>query len=122
MQYIDSRQNAYSGAYTRQFMLDDFKNKFLLNPPTVDIGFLFAYSVARLMHLSRLPTHALASSFAAQLEANLLFDLTLVIDGTLKAKNQGEWKFVKHAKFLLQGVGQALTEQEFGEINQSLGQ
>jgi hypothetical protein len=119
MVYIASRQNAYSSAYSRQFILDNFKDKFLLKPPTVDIGFLFAYTVARLMHLSKLPSHALASRFAAQLEANLLFDLTLVIDGTLKAKNQTEWKFFDHARFLLKAVAQPLTDQELGEINQA---
>ena len=119
MIYIDSRQNAYSATYGRPFILDDFKNKFLLNPPTVDIGFLFAYSIARLMPLSKLPIHALASGFAAQLEATLLFDLTLVIDGTLKAKNPGEWKFANHAGFLLRAVAQPLTDQELGEVNQA---
>lgn len=119
MVYIDSRQNAYSESYGRPFKLDDFKNKFLLKPPTVDLGFIFAYSVARLMHLAKLPAHALASGFVAQLEANLLFDLTLVIDGALKAKNQGEWKFVKHASFLLQAVTQPLTDQELSEVNQA---
>jgi len=105
--------------YSRPFILDDFKNKFLLKPPTIDLGFLFAYTVARLMQLAKLPSHALASSFAAQLEANLLFDLTLVIDGTLKDKNQGEWKFFKHAGFLLATVSQPMTDQELSLVNQS---
>ncbi len=119
MRYIEARQNVYSATYGRPLILDDFKSKFLLKPPTVDIGFLFAYSVARLMHLSGLPGHALASSFAAQLEANLLFDLTLVIDGTIKAQNPAQWKFAHHASFLLQAVGQPLTDPELGEVNQA---
>jgi len=119
MLFIDSFQNRYSAQYSRQFILDDFKNKFLNNPPTVDIGFLFAYTVARLMHLAEVPDHALASGFAAQLEANLLFDLALVLDGTIKSKNPGEWKFSKHASFLLQTLGEPLTDNEFGEVNQA---
>jgi hypothetical protein len=119
MVYIDSFQNNYSSQYARPFKLDDFKNKFLLNPPTVDLGFLFAYTVARLMHLAGVPDHALTSSFAAQLEANLLFDLTLVIDGTIKTKNVGEWKFSKHASFLLNALGEPLTDNELGEVNQA---
>lgn len=119
MLYIDARQNAYSSGYGRPFILENFKDKFLLNPPNVDLGFLFAYSVARLMQLSKVPSHALASGFAGQLEANLLFDLALVIDGTIKAKNPGEWRFVKHAGFLLDRVAHSLTEQELREVNQA---
>ena len=119
MVYIDAKQNAYSDAYQSGFMLDTFKNKFLLTPPSVDIGFLFAYSVARLMQLSKLPAHALASSFAAQLESNLLFDLTLVIDGALRAKNPTKWKFIHQAEFLLRSIGEPLTAQDLGEVNQA---
>lgn len=121
MLYIDARQNLYSAAYGRPFILENFKDRFLVKPPTVDIGFLFAYSVARLMQLSKIPAHALANGFAAQLESNLLFDLTLVIDGTLRAKNPAKWKFVHHAQFLLQTIGEPLTEQELGEVNQAFG-
>ena len=121
MRYIDARQNAYSATYGRPFILENFKDKFLLKPPNVDIGFLFAYSVARLMQLSKTPDHALASGFAAQLESNLLFDLTQVIDGTIRAKNPTKWKFVHHAEFMLQIVGEPLTEQELGEVNQAFG-
>jgi len=117
MQYINHRQNLYSSKFGRKFILDDFKNKFLLSPPNIDIGFLFAFTVARLMKLSRVPSHALMSRFAGQLELNILFDLTLVIDGTLKNKNRTEWKFVKHAEFLLDAVGHHLALDQLGEIN-----
>jgi hypothetical protein len=117
MKYIDHRQNPYSAKYARTFILDDFKNKFLLSPPSIDIGFLFAFTIARLMKLSEVPPHALLSRFAGQLESNILFDLALVIDGTLKEKNQAEWKFSKHAEFLLDSVGHSLSMEQIGEIN-----
>jgi len=119
MRYMDSRQNNYSARYSRQFHLEHFKDHFLLSPPSVDIGFLFAYSVARLMQLSDLPDHALASGFAAQLEANILFDLALVIDGTIKSKNPTKWKFIHHAEFLLAQFNEFLTEDQLREINQA---
>lgn len=119
MLYIGDRQKAYSATYSRPFSLDNFKDKFLLKPPSVDIVSLFSYSLAQLMQLSKIPARALASGFAAQLESNLLFVLTLVIDGIIKAKNPTKWKFVHHAEFLLQIVREPLTEQELGEINQA---
>lgn len=121
MRFLDSRQNVYSAAYDRPFKLDDFKTKFLHTPPAVDIGFLFTYTVARLMQLLDVPEPALLTSFASQLQANLLFDLTLVIDGAIKAKNTGKWKFIHHAECLLGVVGQPLTGAELGEINQAFG-
>lgn len=119
MRYIDARQNVYSARYSRPFILDTFKNKFLLSPPSVDLGFLFAYSVARLMQLSRVPSHALANEFAGQLESNLLFDVALVIDGTIKAKNAGDWRFIRHAEFLLGSYGEPLSQQELADVNQA---
>lgn len=119
MRYLDSRQNKYSSRYGRPFILEHFKDKFLLRPPSVDIGFLFAYSVARLMRWSEIPQHAVASRFAAQLEANLLFDLTLVIDGAIKEKNPDKWKFIHHAEYLLDKVGQPLSEAQLGEVNEA---
>ncbi len=117
MKYIDHRQNNYSAKFARKFILDEFKSKFLLSPPSIDIGFLFAFTVARLMKLAEVPSHALMSRFAGQLEANILFDLALVVDGTIKKMNPGEWKFIKHAEFLLTSVGSPLTTQELREIN-----
>lgn len=119
MKYIDHRQNLYSAKYARSFILDDFKVKFLGSPPSIDIGFLFAFTVARLMRLSDVPTHALKSRFAGQLKANIIFDLALVIDGTLKEKNPSQWKFAHHAEFLLNSVNSPLTNQQLGEINGS---
>jgi len=98
--FLDGLQNQYSLVYKRQFRLEDFKNKFLLTPPSTDIVFLFSYAIARLLRLGDIPTHALQNDFAGQLQMNILFDLTLVIDGAIKAKNPGKWRFVEHAKFL----------------------
>lgn len=119
MKYLDARQNKYSSRYNRPFQLVDFKSEFLQTPPNVDIGFLFAYTVARLMHLERVPAQALSTGFAGQLEANLLFDLALVIDGAIKDKNPSTWRFIDHAEHLLQIVGEPLDNAQLGEISQA---
>jgi len=120
MKFLDSRQNKYSSRYNRTFQLEDFKSKFLHAPPSVDIGFLFAYTVARLMQLANIPSRALLTSFASQLEANLLFDLALVIDGAIKKKNPSKWRFIHHAEHLLSSVGEPLNEAQLSEINNAI--
>ena len=117
MRFLDGLQNQYSSIYNRQFRLEDLKNKFLLAPPSTDIVFLFSYAVARLLRLGEIPKHALQSDFAGQLEMNILFDLTLVIDGAIKAKNPTKWRFAEHAKFLSRKAGSPLNLNQLRVIN-----
>jgi hypothetical protein len=115
--FLNDLQNYYSNLYGRQFTLEDFRTRFLSTPPTIDAVFLFAFAIARLMRLSKLPKHILASRFAGQLEANILLDLTLVIDAALKAKNQTKWRFIDHAEFLTYSARDPLTSKELQHIN-----
>jgi len=119
MKYLDDRQNTYSSRHNRPFQLADFKSQFLNTPPSVDIAFLFAYTVARLMQLHSVPARALSTGFAGQLEANLLFDLALVIDGAIKNRNPNSWRFIDHAEYLLRNAGQPLNNAQLGDINQA---
>lgn len=115
--YLDERRSQYSAKYIRSFGLDDFKRKFLEAPPNTGVAFLFAYTIARLMKLSSLPAHTLQTSFAAQIEANLLFDIALVVDAAIKAKNGIKWKFIDHAEFISSVVRQPLSAQELADIS-----
>jgi tetratricopeptide (TPR) repeat protein len=115
--FLNELQNFYSTIYSRPFTLEDFRNRFLLKPPGVDAVFLFAFALARLMRLSKLPQHALTSRFAGQLEANILFDLTLVIDAAIKAKNPNKWRFIDHAEFLTFSAKDPLPIQSLQHIN-----
>jgi len=117
--FLNELQNAYSATYSRPFILDDFREKFLEVPPTTEALFLFAYVVARLMRLNALPPHGLKSRFAGQLELTVLFNLTLVIDAAIKAKNPGKWQFVDHAEYLLGRTHSSMSKGELSEINNS---
>ncbi len=55
--------------------------------------------------------------FAAQVEANLLFDIALVIDAAIKVKNPGQWKFIGHAEHLLAASAHPLSIQHLKDIN-----
>jgi tetratricopeptide (TPR) repeat protein len=114
---LNDLQNHYSDLYGRPFTLEDFRSRFLSQPPSIDVVFLFAFAMARLMRLSRLPQYTLASRFAGQLEASILFDLTLVIDAAIKAKNPAKWRFIDHAKFLTSSAKEPITLKSLQYIN-----
>lgn len=108
---------SYCGLYGKSLTLDDFQKRFLINPPNMDTIFLFVYTLARLNHLQDVPNYALSSGFAGQLEMNLLFDLTLVLDAAVKAKNAAHWKFIDHVVYLSNIAGLGISEDKFKEIN-----
>ncbi len=69
------------------------------------------------MKFSSLPQHTRQSEFAGQLEENLLFDITLVIDGAIKSKNATKWKFIDHAEYVSKKVGQPISKTQLTDIN-----
>lgn len=116
-QFLNDLQNNYTAQYGRQFVLEDFRSRFLNSPPSTDIVFLFAYTVARLMRLDASPSYALQSRFSGQLFINLLFDLTLSIEAAAKAKNPQGNSFINHAKFISQKAKDALSIAKLRELN-----
>jgi hypothetical protein len=117
--FLNELQNYYSSIYSRTFTLEDFRTRFLLKPPTVEAVFLLAFALARLMRLTKLPEHALKSRFAGQLEGNILFDLTLVIDAAMKAKNPTAWRFIDHAEYLTYSAKDPLPKHALQQVNAS---
>ncbi len=108
---------SYNCSRNRKFSIDDFRNRFLSKPPNLDAVFLFVYSLARIRNIELVPIYALSSEFAAQLEINLLFDVALVIDDTIKGKNSNGKKFIEHAEFLSNSATLGLTQDKLGQIN-----
>ena len=107
----------YNTTYHRTLTINAVKRRFIDTPPSVETVFLLTYTVARLMKVTRLPRHVTSNPFAGQLQLNVLFDLTLVIDTAIKEKNRGQWKFINHAERLLTAAGHPLTNQQLGDIN-----
>jgi len=93
------------------------KHRFIDTPPSVDTVFLLTYTIARLRKIAELPGHVTSNPFAGQLQLNLLFDVTLVIDTAIKNKNQTQWQFIDHAEHLLAAAGHPLTIQQLGDVN-----
>lgn len=97
--------------------LDQFQSKLLASPPSRDIVFLFAHTIARLHKIVSSPHHTQKTDFVGQLLMNLFFDITLVIDAVIQTKNNAQWKFIDHAIFLSGHAGLSLNNNKLGAIN-----
>lgn len=117
MRYVDERQNAYSRDYSSKFKTDDLRTKFLISHPNLETVFIFAFTVARLMQLSDVPSYMLTNKFASQIQTNLFFDLIKVIDAAIHEKNSQQDSYSQHAAFLLNSIGAQMTQNDLGEVN-----
>ena len=107
--FFDGHVENYATTYSRQFTIDDVKRRFLDAPPDIEIVFLLTYTIARLKKLLEMPEHAINNPFAGQLQINLLFDLTLVIDNSIKSRSRSGASFIDHAEDLLDAAGSPLS-------------
>jgi hypothetical protein len=107
----------YATTNQRALTIEDVKRRFLDTPPSADTVFLLTYTIARLRKIAELPGHVTSNPFAGQLQLNLLFDITLVIDTAIQNKNQTQWKFIDHAEHLLTAAGHRLTKQQLRDIH-----
>lgn len=121
--FLNGHIRKYNKTYMRAFTLEDFRGRFLTNPPSIEAVSLLGYVVAKLMRLKLMPKFSLESDFASQLEGNFLFDLVCVVDEAIRFKNPpGGWKFMESAKHLSGKRGGSLTEARLRELNARFNQ
>lgn len=110
--FIEVLIDHYSAEYKTSFGLQPFTEQFLLklqiSEGGLDLLFMFAYTVARLMRFSAFNGDVVHTGFASQIEVNLLFDLALVIEGTMKLKDPSGAMFKQRAESLLKQAEQPL--------------
>ena len=97
--------------------LDQFQSKLLASPPSRDVVFLFAHTIARLHKIFSSPPHTQKTDFVGQLFMNLFFDIALVADAVIKTKNNAQWRFIDHATFLSGQAALTLNNNKLGAIN-----
>lgn len=119
-QYLGGQINSFCSNHGRTFTLDDFQRKYLQVPPNSDVIYLLAYTIARLIRLTSLPSYLLSSPFAGQLLQNLLFDLVQVVDVTIAEKNRPKWKMIDHINFLSRKASQVISITKLKEANSQL--
>jgi hypothetical protein len=103
--YLGILISTYQTHTGSKFTLDDFKAKFLNQPPSRDILFSFTYSLARFYDFDLLPSSILRGNFTSLFELNSLFDLVLVTDSVIYASvltpARDDWKFINLASHVL---------------------
>lgn len=108
---------SYVSTHGKGLTLEDLSSDFLKQPSCMEAAFLLAYVSARLIKLGQIPSYARDSVFMAQLEHNLLFDLTLVIDASVKRYNPKGKSFIEHMEFLATKAGLQLDIVRLREAN-----
>src|SRR6202044_3581791 len=83
----------YNTTHQRRLTIDDVKRRFIANTTDLETIFLLTYTIARLRTIARLPDHSTNNPFAGQLQINLLFDVTLVIDSAIRVKTPNPGTF-----------------------------
>jgi hypothetical protein len=116
-EYLEGIIERYRARYGRHLTLDDVRNRFLTKPPDSATVFLLVYVVARLWEFEGLPLNARSSTFAAQLEEDILFDLALVIDSAIALHDTAGSTFREHGAFLASRASLPLTVEDLGAIN-----
>jgi hypothetical protein len=114
---VDKSIRQYCSISGTSFNLQYFQQKFLLQPPNRDTAFLFAYVLGRLIKLEEVPGYAKENNFTSQVELNLLFDLTLVVDAAIAPHDIGHWKFIDYAAFLSTHCKLGITKKDLIEAN-----
>jgi hypothetical protein len=106
----------YTATHRRALTQRDVRTRFLADPRAAETVFLFTYTLARLVHLARLPEEIQRNPFAGQLHHKLLFDITLVIDSTIRVR-AGTRYFRTSLDHLLTVAGPRLVKEQFSELN-----
>ena len=116
--FLEPLLENYRSSHTMVLNLDDFRRRFLLSPPSLDVIFLFTYALGKFSLFDRVPPYARQNDFTSQLELNLLFDILLVIDASIGARNPGVNSFPLHAAHLSNEAGLGLTQNKLqNELN-----
>ena len=99
---LDSFFTPYRVERVSHFALTDFRNRFLIQPPSIHAVFSFTHSLSKLWSLSLMPIDTLRSEFAGQYELNTLFDLVLLIDEAIRHKDPdpNHNKYLDYAEYL----------------------
>jgi len=88
--FLEELLKEYRSSYSKLLTAEELQKRFLKNPSVTPLVFLFAYTLARFFNLEKTSSYAQSSDFANQLGINLLFDLALVVEVTIKVKSERE--------------------------------
>ncbi len=114
---LDLRLRSYRNRTSRGLTIGEFRTRFLSDISVREAAFLLSFSLARLKRTHEsFPKQR--GTFASQLFANILFDVCLVIDASIKSKNSSSgWTFFELASHLSSIAGLGVSKSELGSVN-----
>lgn len=107
----------YQRIYGSSLSLSSFRSRFLVNPSNLDIDFIFAYTIGRLVLFDRVPLYARQNVFTSQLMITIIFYLLLIIETSIKIHNPGGRYFRNQVIYLSNVANMGITEDQLSEIN-----
>lgn len=113
---LERRLASYRTTYSRTLTLPDFRSRFLALSQMRQTVSMFAYSLARSERFVTFDPQLWVGPFPSQIAFDTLFDLCLVVDDSVHAKNSAQWKFFDHARFLSARASLGLTQQDLSAI------
>lgn len=109
---------AYRSSGRGSLTIEDFKTKFLEETNLQETVFYLVFTMFRLKKLIEETNQKLTQNvFSSLLEANMIFDLCLISDATIKNKNQNQWRFRDHLLHLSSGASLTFSDDKLNQIN-----
>lgn len=119
---LDRRLAGYRCRTGRQLSGNDFRARFLSQVAVREPAFLLSYCLARLKR-DHETFRFRPSTFAAQLFANILFDVCLVVDAAIQEKRRlVGWKFIDLAAALSSDAALTLSKSDLRMVNGQFNQ
>jgi hypothetical protein len=115
----------YNKEYSKQLTLDYFREHFLTTASINDVIYLFTFNLSKLyqidssLKLSISSKTIFESDFAGQILIEILFNISLVIDVAIRAKNPTETNLIDQITYLSQKGNLGIQKDDWGELNKS---
>lgn len=114
---LDRYLSAYRISTNNALDFKAFNARYLQQPPNRHSVYSMSYVLGRLTKLLQAPEQALASDFAAQLRMDLIRQLLLIIESSLKAKNPNGSTFKPQAVFLAKKAKLSVSDEDLKHVN-----
>jgi hypothetical protein len=114
--FLAKALDEYNRARQRAITLDDFRNRFLKATSDYSTVFILSHALSHFIAIDNIPSYALNSQFAGQLEIGLLYDICLVIEAAIRAKNSKEGFFKEQMVFLSKRAKLELSDKKLRKL------
>lgn len=118
--FIETQLGTYRSKRGGNLTFADFQSKFLRDPNLQEAVFDFVFTTFRLKKLLvEIDQKLTQNVFSSLLQANVIFDLCLIVDAIIRNKNPDpdKWRFIDQLAFLSSQSSLSLDTKKLGELN-----